>query len=153
MEALRRLRRNSSENNVDRRLVTNMILSFLQIPRGDTKRFEILSLLASILSWTDQEREKAGLQRAGNSELGNPSPSTFWARSPNAITPTKSNQEKDETEVRSVFHTGICRLTVFLLCSLFLVCGSNSFLRKQRPVKRLRLSGAYPTDLPRAQPH
>lgn len=116
MEALRRLRRNSSENNVDRRLVTNMILSFLQIPRGDTKRFEILSLLASILSWTDQEREKAGLQRAGNPE-GNPSPSTFWARSPSTITPTKPDQEKDETEVRSLIHIGINKLTAF--CSVF----------------------------------
>jgi len=103
MEALRRLRRNSTENNVDRRLVTNVVLSFLQTPRGDTKRFEILSLLASILSWTDQEREKAGLQRSGNSELGNTNSSTFWVRSSNATTPTKADHEKtDETEVCSL---------------------------------------------------
>ena len=102
MEALRRLRRNSAENNVDKRLVTNFVLSFLQTPRGDTKRFEILSLLASILSWTDQEREKAGLQRSGNSESGNGNSSTFWVRSSNATTPTKLDHEKpDETEVRS----------------------------------------------------
>ncbi len=99
MEALRRLRRNSTENNVDRRLVTNVILSFLQIPRGDTKRFEILSLLASILSWTDQDREKAGLQRSGSLET-TPS-SSFWGRSPSASSPGKPDSEKtDETEVR-----------------------------------------------------
>lgn len=100
MEALRRLRRNSSENNVDRRLVTNVMLSFLQTPRGDTKRFEILTLLASILSWTDQEREKAGLQRSGlpDASLN----STFWGRSPTTTSPNKSDQEKTEdTEVRS----------------------------------------------------
>jgi hypothetical protein len=100
MEALRRLRRNSSENNVDRRLVTNVILSFLQTPRGDTKRFEILSLLASILSWTDQDRERAGLQRSGISESGHSNSSTFWTRS-SPTTPINPDQEKtDETEAR-----------------------------------------------------
>ncbi|KAI0035445.1 hypothetical protein K488DRAFT_43167 [Vararia minispora EC-137] len=63
MEALRRLRRNSSDMNVDRRLVTNILLQFLTTPRADAKRFEMLMLLASILSWTDEERERAGLQR------------------------------------------------------------------------------------------
>ncbi|KAG6834980.1 hypothetical protein H0H93_005946 [Arthromyces matolae] len=63
MEALRRLRRNSTDFNVDRRLVTNVLLSFLSTPRADSKRFEMLSLLATVLSWSDSEREKAGLQR------------------------------------------------------------------------------------------
>ncbi|WWC88099.1 uncharacterized protein L201_003003 [Kwoniella dendrophila CBS 6074] len=68
-EALRRLRKNSSDNNVDRRLVTNILLSFLTTSRGDTKRFEMLSLLSTILSWDDNEREKAGLQRKGVNNL------------------------------------------------------------------------------------
>ncbi|WWC60507.1 uncharacterized protein I303_103080 [Kwoniella dejecticola CBS 10117] len=68
-EALRRLRKNSSDNNVDRRLVTNILLSFLTTSRGDTKRFEMLSLLSTILSWDDNEREKAGLQRKGGTNL------------------------------------------------------------------------------------
>ncbi|OBZ67870.1 hypothetical protein A0H81_12275 [Grifola frondosa] len=58
MEALRRLRRSSSDTNVDRRLVTNVLLSFLTTPRADSKRFEMLSLLSTILSWSDDEREK-----------------------------------------------------------------------------------------------
>ncbi|ORX35429.1 hypothetical protein BD324DRAFT_582277 [Kockovaella imperatae] len=62
-EALRRLRKNTSDTNVDRRLVTNILLSFLTAPRSDSKRFEMLSILATILSWDDTEREKAGLQR------------------------------------------------------------------------------------------
>lgn len=86
---------------MDKRLVTNVILSFLQTPRGDTKRFEILALLASILSWTDQEREKAGLQRSNNSE-GN-----RWVRSSSATSPTKPDQT-DETEVRSLVNFTIC---------------------------------------------
>ncbi|KZV67878.1 hypothetical protein PENSPDRAFT_635152 [Peniophora sp. CONT] len=63
MEALRRLRKNSSDQSVDRRLVTNVILQFLTTPRADPKRFEMLSLLSSILSWSDEERALAGLQR------------------------------------------------------------------------------------------
>lgn len=98
MEALRRLRRNSSDTNVDRRLVTNVILSFLTTPRADPKRFEMLSLLSSILSWTDQEREKAGLQRSGASAV----PATFWGRPSSASgSPAKGAEldKSDETEV------------------------------------------------------
>lgn len=80
-EALRRLRKNSSDTNVDRRLVTNVLLSFLTTARGDNKRFEMLSLLSTILSWDDREREKAGLQRdvkkgAGGSATGTGKPRT-----------------------------------------------------------------------------
>ena len=66
VEALRRLRRTSNNTNVDRRLVTNVLLQFLNTPRGDAKRFEMLTLLSSILQWTEDEREKAGLQRSGS---------------------------------------------------------------------------------------
>jgi hypothetical protein len=102
MEALRRLRRNSSETNVDRRLVTNVLLSFLATPRADPKRFEMLQLLSSVLSWTDAEREKAGLQRAPPSSV---TPS-FWGRSSNAGSPKNSNadlEKTDETEVCQIY--------------------------------------------------
>ncbi|GAA6012926.1 hypothetical protein JCM10207_008380 [Rhodosporidiobolus poonsookiae] len=66
-EALRRLKKNSSENSVDQRLVSNVLITFLNTPRGDTKRFEMLQLIASILNWTDDQREKVGLQRASGS--------------------------------------------------------------------------------------
>ncbi|CAA7268242.1 unnamed protein product [Cyclocybe aegerita] len=97
MEALRRLRRNSTETNVDRRLVTNVLLSFLTTPRADSKRFEMLSLLASILSWNDQEREKAGLQRIGSAEAAN---SGFWSRTSSTSSPSKATEleRSDETE-------------------------------------------------------
>lgn len=96
MEALRRLRRNSSDTNVDRRLVTNVLLSFLTTPRADPKRFEMLSLLASVLSWSDPEREKAGLQRA---HTGLAAPSSFWGRSSTSSAPKNAELDKtDETE-------------------------------------------------------
>jgi hypothetical protein len=64
MEALRRLRRNAADTSVDRRLITNVLLQFITTARADPKRFEMLGLLASILQWSDQERERAGLQRS-----------------------------------------------------------------------------------------
>ncbi|KAJ3555612.1 hypothetical protein NP233_g12167 [Leucocoprinus birnbaumii] len=54
-----------TKSSVDGRLVTNILLQFLTTPRTDTKRFEMLALLGSILGWGEEEREKAGLQRAG----------------------------------------------------------------------------------------
>ena len=90
MEALRRLRRGSASTSVDRRLVTNVLLTFLCTPREDTKRFEMLGLLASILSWSDEERVRAGLQRMGI----NPASANSPAR------PRPMELEKtDETEV------------------------------------------------------
>ncbi|CAH7684451.1 hypothetical protein BY996DRAFT_4592161 [Phakopsora pachyrhizi] len=65
-EALRRLRKDANEHSVDRRLVTNILLSFILTPREDTKRFEMLSLLASILSWDDDVREQVGLKRSSS---------------------------------------------------------------------------------------
>jgi hypothetical protein len=48
--------------------VTNVLMAFFSTQRGDPKRFEMLQLLASVLSWTDEERERVGLQRSlGNS--------------------------------------------------------------------------------------
>ncbi|KAI0288052.1 hypothetical protein BC826DRAFT_1098877 [Russula brevipes] len=51
-----RLRRGSANANVDWRLVTNILLTFLNTPREDSKRLETLGLLASNLSWSDEER-------------------------------------------------------------------------------------------------
>lgn len=98
MEALRRLKRNSSDTNVDRRLVTNVMLSFLSTPRADSKRFEMLTLLASILSWNDQERERAGLQRVNPTEPAHGG--SFWSRtSTSASRPNPELEKSDETEV------------------------------------------------------
>lgn len=102
IEALRRLRKNSSESNVDRRLVTNVLLSFITTPRADPKRFEMLQLLSSILSWTDAEREKAGLQRMGTAGAPqqNSGGSAFWSRSISGSGSQPAELDKaDETEV------------------------------------------------------
>jgi hypothetical protein len=84
-EALRRLRNSSNDTSVDRRLVTNVLLTFLTTPRADSKRFEMLKLISTILQWNDEERERAGLQRASASSASSsnslsPPPSTSGSR-------------------------------------------------------------------------
>ncbi|KAI0631327.1 hypothetical protein C8Q77DRAFT_200708 [Trametes polyzona] len=103
MEALRRLRRSSTDTNVDRRLVTNVLLSFLTTPRADSKRFEMLSLLATILSWNDDEREKAGLQRNNTAHSSSTSslPSLFGRSS--APSPASKPTELDKTDETESF--------------------------------------------------
>lgn len=109
MEALRRLRQSSTDTNVDRRLVNNILLSYLSTPRGDTKRFEMLSLLATILSWNDDERERAGLQRKGGPV---PAPMSAVAGFFGRGSPTRARnlelEKTDETEVCVVFRSPIC---------------------------------------------
>ncbi|KAG8216811.1 hypothetical protein J3R82DRAFT_7064 [Butyriboletus roseoflavus] len=111
IEALRRLRKSSSDTNVDRRLVSNVLLSFLSTPRPDPKRFEMLALLGTILGWGDTERERAGLIKnlgtvpsAGATGHGASGGSgLFWGRGINgAASPSKSKnmelEKTDETE-------------------------------------------------------
>ncbi|KAJ3032917.1 hypothetical protein HK097_005032, partial [Rhizophlyctis rosea] len=63
-EAMRRMRDAAgSDENVDRRLITNLVVSFLAAPRGDAKRFEILNVIGSVLRFSEEERYKVGLAR------------------------------------------------------------------------------------------
>lgn len=53
-----------------RQIITNHLLHFLALDRSDPKKFQILQLIAALLSWTDEQREQAGLQRAGGAATG-----------------------------------------------------------------------------------
>ncbi|KAI7828061.1 hypothetical protein BC939DRAFT_444430 [Gamsiella multidivaricata] len=81
-EAMRRLKEENSQNTVDIPLISNLFISFLNIPRGDQKRFEILQLISGVLKFTDEQREQAGLIRKANSGLGPMTPTTSGSRSP-----------------------------------------------------------------------
>ncbi|KAJ3073359.1 hypothetical protein HDU98_001708 [Podochytrium sp. JEL0797] len=61
-EAIRRAA--SADNQVDRRLVSNLIVQFLGTQRGDSKRFEMLTVIASVLKLNDEDKVKIGLLRA-----------------------------------------------------------------------------------------
>lgn len=65
-KAMRLIKKESGKETVDRELVSNLFISFLQIPRGDTKKFEVLQLLANFLDWDDDKRRHAGLLSSGD---------------------------------------------------------------------------------------
>lgn len=52
---------NNLDNTIDKELVSNVIINFLQIPRGDTKKFEALQLISSLLEWDESKRVASGL--------------------------------------------------------------------------------------------
>ncbi|OAQ99112.1 hypothetical protein LLEC1_03960, partial [Akanthomyces lecanii] len=52
---------------LSRQVVTNHLLHFLTLDRGDVKRFQVLQVMAGYLNWTDEQREQAGLSRPGGS--------------------------------------------------------------------------------------
>ncbi|KAJ2778366.1 hypothetical protein H4R18_004642 [Coemansia javaensis] len=62
-ESMRRLREESSEFNLDKRVITNLVVGFLALPYGDPKRFEILQLMSSILQFSEEQQAKVGLIR------------------------------------------------------------------------------------------
>lgn len=82
-KAMKLIKKESGKEMVDRELVSNLFISFLQIPRGDTKKFEVLQLLANFLDWDDDKKRHAGLISSGNYrsksnsvvEVPHPSPS------------------------------------------------------------------------------
>ncbi|KAI5959010.1 uncharacterized protein KGF55_005664 [Candida pseudojiufengensis] len=55
-----------SNKSVDRELISNVIISFLQFPRGDSKKFEALQLISALLEWDQSQKIAAGLQHLPN---------------------------------------------------------------------------------------
>ncbi|ODV59613.1 uncharacterized protein ASCRUDRAFT_76975 [Ascoidea rubescens DSM 1968] len=77
----------SNENSsVDKELISNLILKFLSIQRGDAKKFEVLKLISSYLNWDKNQQIQAGLIH------GNIVPSSpFRKRNFSNATTTNSN--------------------------------------------------------------
>ncbi|RYP63588.1 hypothetical protein DL771_009196 [Monosporascus sp. 5C6A] len=69
-KALRYLKKTKPEESIDRQIVTNHFLQFLSLDRSDPKKFQILQIIAGLLGWTDEQRERAGLARPGASSSG-----------------------------------------------------------------------------------
>lgn len=70
--------------------MTNHFLHFLALDRSDPKKFQILQLIASLLNWTDEQREQAGLARPGTSSSSLRLPSSPFHRTPS--TPSLSSE-------------------------------------------------------------
>ncbi|KAF4982137.1 hypothetical protein FZEAL_2197 [Fusarium zealandicum] len=106
-KALRYLKKSKPEDNVDRQIVTNHLLHFLTLDRGDAKRFQVLQVMAGYLNWTDEQREQAGLARPGTSNsLRLPmSPFTRTPSSPslNADVFTEPTSSKDKESLSELW--------------------------------------------------
>ncbi|KAJ9418271.1 hypothetical protein QL093DRAFT_2382300 [Fusarium oxysporum] len=83
-KALRYLKKTKPEDNVDRQIVTNHLLHFLTLDRGDAKRFQVLQVMAGYLNWTDEQREQAGLARPGTSSNSLRLPMSPFTRTPSS---------------------------------------------------------------------
>ncbi|OZJ03906.1 hypothetical protein BZG36_03283 [Bifiguratus adelaidae] len=66
VEAMRRLKETSGENNVDGRLISNLLITFVKAPRADRKRYDTLNIMASVLDFTEEQKAEVGLIRARN---------------------------------------------------------------------------------------
>ncbi|CAO3681002.1 unnamed protein product [Rhizopus stolonifer] len=71
VEAMRKLKEETSEDNVDRQLITNLLVGFLNAPHGDRKKYDILSIISNVLHLNEEEKERIGLSRPKQS-LGSP---------------------------------------------------------------------------------
>jgi len=83
-KALRYLKKTKPEDNVDRQIITNYLLQFLTLDRGDVKRFQVLQVMAGYLNWTDEQREQAGLARPGTSSNSLRLPVSPFHRTPSS---------------------------------------------------------------------
>ncbi|KAK8039215.1 hypothetical protein PG993_007626 [Apiospora rasikravindrae] len=81
-KALRYLKKTKPEDSIDKQIVTNHFLQFLALDRSDPKKFQILQIIAGLLTWTEEQREQAGLARPGTSTNNLRLPSSPFHRTP-----------------------------------------------------------------------
>lgn len=74
-KALGMLKKSSDSETVDRDLISNLLISFVSIPRADPKKFEVLQLLSNFLNWDDEKKQQAGLMNNPNKVQKNASAS------------------------------------------------------------------------------
>ncbi|CCK68004.1 Rud3p KNAG_0A03170 [Huiozyma naganishii CBS 8797] len=66
-KAMGMLKQSSESEMVDKELISNLLISFVSIPRADPKKFEVLQLLSNFLNWDDEKKQQAGLVGGTNS--------------------------------------------------------------------------------------
>lgn len=66
------------------------MLHFLSLDRSDPKKFQVLQVIASLLNWTDEQKEQAGLARPGASSNSLRLPMSPFHRTPS--TPSLSTE-------------------------------------------------------------
>jgi hypothetical protein len=64
--------------------VTNHFIHFLSLDRSDPRKFQILQVIAGLLDWTEEQREKAGLARPGGASHTLRLPASPFHRTPSS---------------------------------------------------------------------
>lgn len=62
-KALSFFKKEQPEDNVNRQLITNYLLNFLELPPGGSKKSEALQVIAALLNWSEDEIQRAGLPK------------------------------------------------------------------------------------------
>ena len=59
---------------MDSQLITNLFIGFLMAPRGDRKRYDILTIISNVLQLSEEQKEQIGLLRPkhGTIQPGSP---------------------------------------------------------------------------------
>ena len=73
---------NGSQDAIDTKLITNLLVTFISAPRGDKTRYEMLNIISGMLKFSDEDKYKVGLAgkpssgivRRGSSALSVASP-------------------------------------------------------------------------------
>ncbi|MCJ1403069.1 hypothetical protein MMC11_006292 [Xylographa trunciseda] len=104
-KALRQLKRGKPDDNIDKQLISNHFLHFLALERSDPRKFQILQIISALLSWTDEQREQAGLARPGASNPSLRTPISPWHRTPS--TPALSAESFPEGRGRKESLAGL----------------------------------------------
>ncbi|KAK8077435.1 hypothetical protein PG996_003605 [Apiospora saccharicola] len=94
-KALRYLKKTRPEDSIDKQIVTNHFLQFLALDRSDPKKFQILQIIAGLLTWTEEQREQAGLARPGTSTNSLRLPTSPFHRTPS--TPSLNTDKGGES--------------------------------------------------------
>lgn len=68
--------------NKIRQIVTSYFLQFLALDRSDPRKFQILQLIASLLGWSEEQKESSGLARPGASNTSLRIPLSPFHRTP-----------------------------------------------------------------------
>jgi hypothetical protein len=149
VEAMRRLKEESNENNVDRQLVTNLVVGFFLAPRGDRKRYDILTIIANVLQMNEEQKEQVGLIRMkgnGNGQRTNASPNSSGWQSPRQQQENEPKEVKKRKASHSIFIWSHHLLTEWSFYIVFYGCMDLVFAEgiQQKEAKLLVFSRLFP---------
>ncbi|TIC13001.1 hypothetical protein E3Q15_02108 [Wallemia mellicola] len=157
-EALKRLKEYNTSDSVDRQLMSNILLQFVTTPRSDGKRFEMLNLLASILSWNQYEREQAGIAPKSSRypiPSSPDSPSSYFRRSTSRTRPAMTNIEDNASfgQLRSLMRSAILRQNGKVLTNTAFVKRKQYLIESFKDGKYLKVAPPKEGDQPQLPPN